>query len=398
MALPDITREAVLAAIAECDRMGRDAFLDKYGFRRALRYRLRYNGTLYDSKAIAGVAHGYLPGESPLRDFSGGIGHAVTALQRLGFEVIDEHTARPTPQTIDEVVATIGDLQRALVASKPMLKQAVVLLWAIGRARAGEDRLLNWADTVAALTPLLDEHRRDGERRQGRSDYPIAALHHAGLWDLRGRTDVPRAHGDSAVKGWFAEHTPDGGLPQSVYTLARRDGIARIRLIEAITARFLDDYDERELLTAVGLYDKDVASDEDAVGNATDDPKAEYARRCELVAHREARTNGQRRTRTVNDPIRNGLARSAVLLRSEGRCENPKCAQPAPDINDRGEPLLEVDHIVQLSDGGRDLPLQMIALCPNCHRVKTYGRTRHQLIPVLTQTARDLHDQWLTTD
>ncbi|WP_433179917.1 hypothetical protein [Actinoallomurus sp. CA-150999] len=178
MALTDITREAVLAAIAEFDRLGRDAFLEKYGFDSSRRYWLRYEGARYDSKAIAGVAHGRLPGRSPLaaKEFSGGIGHAVTVLRRLGFDVTSEPDADPIGlQTMDEITLAVGDLRRASVGGKPMLKRAVVLLWAIGRARAGHDRLLGWADTVAALTPLLETHRRDGERRQGRPDYPIAA-------------------------------------------------------------------------------------------------------------------------------------------------------------------------------------------------------------------------------
>lgn len=410
MALTDITREAVLAAIAEFDRLGRDAFLEKYGFDSSRRYWLRYEGARYDSKAIAGAAHGHLPGRSPLaaKEFSGGIGHAVTVLQRLGFDVTGEPDARPTDlQAADEIASAIGDLRRASVAGKPILKQAVVLLWAIGRARAGHDRLLGWADTVAALASLLETHRRDGERREGRPDYPIAALFHAGLWDLPDHTDVPRAHGDAAVRSWFAEHAPESGLPKSVYALARRSGPVRVRMIDAITARFFDDFDETGLLTAVGLYDEDVAADEapppggsgqeTAPGGTIEESRFDYARLCELVMRRENRTYGQRRTRLANDPIRIGTARRAVLLRSGGRCENPGCAKPAPDRNDRGEPLLDVDHIEQLADGGRDHPVQMIALCPDCHRVKTHGQSRHQLIPVLAQRARELHDQWMCT-
>ncbi|MEV5748336.1 HNH endonuclease signature motif containing protein [Actinoallomurus sp. NPDC052308] len=407
MALTDITREAVLAAIAEFDRLGRDSFLEKYGFDSSRVYWLVYDGTRYDSKAIAGAAHGYLPGRSPLgaKDFSGGRGHAETVLRRLGFEVPSAPNADSSGlRTTDEITSTIGDLRPASASGKPMLKQAVVLLWAIGRARAGHDRLLGWPDTVAALTPLLKTHRRDGESRHGRPDYPIAALFHAGLWELPGHTDVPRAHG-TAVWTWFAEHAPEGGLPETVYTLARRSGPVRVRMIEAITARFLDDFDESELLTAVGLYDEDVATDEapppGGSGQETapgGTPEADYARLCELVARRESRTYGQRRTRIANDPIRVGVARRAVLLRSEGRCENPGCAKPAPDRNDRGEPLLEVDHIEQLADGGRDHPVQMIALCPDCHQVKTHGQSRHQLIPVLAQQARELHDQWMSAD
>ena len=59
MALSDLTASAVIKAIQEFDQLGRDAFLKKYGFRKAQSYDLRINGRSYDSKAIAGVAHGY---------------------------------------------------------------------------------------------------------------------------------------------------------------------------------------------------------------------------------------------------------------------------------------------------------------------------------------------------
>ncbi|NUR43261.1 MAG: hypothetical protein HOV73_24585 [Streptomyces sp.] len=44
MALSDMTRSEVEKAIAECDRLGRDLFLRRYGFRRARRYLLVHEG------------------------------------------------------------------------------------------------------------------------------------------------------------------------------------------------------------------------------------------------------------------------------------------------------------------------------------------------------------------
>jgi hypothetical protein len=58
MTLADITREHVLAAITEFDRLGRDAFLEEYKFGKALSYFLDHDGKRYDSKAIAGYARG----------------------------------------------------------------------------------------------------------------------------------------------------------------------------------------------------------------------------------------------------------------------------------------------------------------------------------------------------
>ena len=76
MSLGDLTdRHAVESAIEEFDRIGRDAFLAKYGFGPARSYFLLYRGFRYDSKAVVGAAHGYqFPSAGPLRqhDFSGG--------------------------------------------------------------------------------------------------------------------------------------------------------------------------------------------------------------------------------------------------------------------------------------------------------------------------------------
>jgi len=76
MAFADLSSpQAVRAALAEFDAIGRQAFLRKYGFGPARQYFIVVDGRRYDSKAIVGAAHGYqFPREGPLRpkDFSGG--------------------------------------------------------------------------------------------------------------------------------------------------------------------------------------------------------------------------------------------------------------------------------------------------------------------------------------
>jgi 5-methylcytosine-specific restriction enzyme A len=64
MALSDLTADAVNQAMAEFDQMGRPAFLKKYGFKRARNYVIRRDAKTYDSKAVAGAAHGYLSGRA----------------------------------------------------------------------------------------------------------------------------------------------------------------------------------------------------------------------------------------------------------------------------------------------------------------------------------------------
>ena len=61
------------------------------------------------------------------------------------------------------------------------------------------------------------------------------------------------------------------------------------------------------------------------------------------------------------------------------------------DILDRA-PILEIDHIHDLALGGDDDPLQMIALCPNCHATKTRGTKRDELKPIFLATARRRHE------
>ncbi len=102
--------------------------------------------------------------------------------------------------------------------------------------------------------------------------------------------------------------------------------------------------------------------------------------------------SGPSRTeQTVQRLKRRPAAREAVLVRSGGHCENPGCAGQPSDLTDSGQPILEVDHIVELAAGGRDHPEQMVALCPNCHAVKTRGRSRESLRSVLLDVAARRH-------
>ena len=91
MSLGDLSsRDAVLGALAEFDRLGRDPFLAKYRFGPASRYGLLHDGKLYDPKAIVGAAHGnQFPERGPLpaSGFNGGEQAANKKLAELGFEV-----------------------------------------------------------------------------------------------------------------------------------------------------------------------------------------------------------------------------------------------------------------------------------------------------------------------
>jgi hypothetical protein len=71
------------------------------------------------------------------------------------------------------------------------------------------------------------------------------------------------------------------------------------------------------------------------------------------------------------------LTRSRMIAqygqcRSRGNCEG--CKDPAPFMRRNGEPYLEIHHIRALADGGADHPLNVAAVCPNCHSRMTHGK------------------------
>ena len=392
VALRELSRREILRAVAEYDRLGQDRFLEKYGFGAAHSYRLVVDGKTYDSKAIVGAAHGFLPDQEPLApaDFSGGAATVGRLLSSLGFQV----TQAAPGLTVGKLIELLSALRPyRSPAGRQALYQPLALLWAAGRAHQGLARMAEWSETEAALGEFLERH---GE--YPRPHYPVAALYHAGLWDLGGPRPVPTAHGNAPLR-WFASNQPVGGLPEPVYNLVRYSGEARVATAAAIVDKYLQDADHDAILADAGLADADIANDEVPAGDVivVRSPLEEEYRRLSGIGG-GASDHGARfgQPRISVDIVRLESARRAVLLRSEGYCENPRCTGGPQDITDAGRPILEVDHIQDLAKGGPDHPEQMIALCPNCHAIKTRGRTRERLRHELFTVARQRHEAILS--
>ncbi|MFE5403734.1 hypothetical protein ACFQ9Z_20770 [Streptomyces sp. NPDC056580] len=156
MGLGDIKYEDVIAATEEFRRMGRDNFLQTYGFGRATSYELVLGGLRYDSKAIAGVAHGHATGDflSP-GDFSGGAATVARRLRDLGFVV-------ETGETPWNRAALLGRLRKLKVsrgpgAPAPSRHQPLSLLWAISREAGERPRMTPWSQFRDEVGPLLLE-------------------------------------------------------------------------------------------------------------------------------------------------------------------------------------------------------------------------------------------------
>lgn len=64
--------------------------------------------------------------------------------------------------------------------------------------------------------------------------------------------------------------------------------------------------------------------------------------------------------------IRNEFVAEFARRIADGKCQ--LCEQEAPFKKRNSVPYLEVHHIDWLSKGGKDVPENTVALCPNCHR------------------------------
>ncbi|MCY3568554.1 MAG: hypothetical protein OXH38_07990 [Chloroflexi bacterium] len=114
MTLGDVTADGVERAAVEFDRLGREVFLDHYGFGKARSYFLVHGGRRYDSKAVVGVAHGFdRPDLGPLQpqDFSGGEATVAARLRVLGFHV--ENYSRGIPWAEEERILVLDLYLRA---------------------------------------------------------------------------------------------------------------------------------------------------------------------------------------------------------------------------------------------------------------------------------------------
>jgi hypothetical protein len=84
----EVTRDDVLSAIREYDRLGPEKFFSKHGFGPSRTYELVWEKHHYPHKAILGTAYELATGQrlNP-GDFEGGKAGAVKVLGQLGFTV-----------------------------------------------------------------------------------------------------------------------------------------------------------------------------------------------------------------------------------------------------------------------------------------------------------------------
>jgi len=89
-----VTSQHLLAAIAEHDERGAEAFLASYGFEPSTDAQILHFGRRYDARAILAVAHLRATGRiATPEEFRSSLEQALTIARRRGFEVSGPTTA-----------------------------------------------------------------------------------------------------------------------------------------------------------------------------------------------------------------------------------------------------------------------------------------------------------------
>ena len=232
-------RQAVLDAIEECDQLGREVFLDKYGYGPAKEYFLRFQGNYYDSKAICGAAHGYqYPDQGPLGndEFSGGR-PVQTKLGGLGFVVSDA-----PPQTIDELLDRLQRLRTYKRDGITAPHKPLLVLMACRNALLGLDRHLPVGQLIEDLAPLIEDF---STADPGSAEEPVWRLQSDGFWEvLRDERHLTDEHplGEVPPAAAFKASGTTGGFPQLVFDLITNDPPLAGQVLEHLQESFSTEF------------------------------------------------------------------------------------------------------------------------------------------------------------
>lgn len=344
--LKDLTSaDAVIQAIHECDDLGREQFLEKYGYKYSRLYLLQYKNRLYDSKAIAGVAIGKQHG-GPLnsKDFAGGLATVVPALSKLGFQITEpEHPAIAlTPGTCytrKELVERYGGQLQAGIWTPKEFPAVFIYSGDSGKAYGYAD---DWTEEGV--------FRYTGEGQVG---------------------DMSFTGGNRAIR----DHTQDGKELLLFKDLGKGKGVRYQGCFECASWEESVGKDknreDRKIIIFHLLPLSAGAQTSETVAHATSPkPKANKS----LVELRKAAydvAKPEKVSKGSSEAKRSWYERSEqvkdyVLARSSGICE--ACDSPAPFKKKDGSPYLEPHHTTRLSDDGPDHPEWVGAICPTCHR------------------------------
>lgn len=347
MSLSEISRDAVLAAIAECDRLGEEGFLRKYGFGRSRDYWLHYNGRQYPSKAIVGAAHGYVGnGLAPLGsdDFTGGKATVKRLLEQWPpFQIGEPAPFKIIPPEIGAVL-TNDEVQTVFGVSRFR-----------GMRKNNQENVL-----VLVSDPFQGfyDDRWEGD-----------VLHYTG----EGKTGDQKLGGQNRTLAKSRE----SGIPVYLFEVLDRTRYTFRGRVELVDSPYQDDQpDQNGDPRKVWMFPiQPISTDQqpawtDQQSRALERDRQRRAERLSddelLKRARAAKGSPTRRSVVVQQTYRDPAVAEYVKRQANGRCD--LCHAPAPFTDRRKQPYLECHHIVWLAKGGADSIDNAVALCPNCHR------------------------------
>ncbi len=335
---------AVKEAIAECDQIGRAAFLKKYGFSYSRLYPLHYQGHTYDSKAIAGVAFGKQHG-TPLgaTEFSGGADTVVPVLRGLKFSVTETphpviYLIKGTTYLRKELLEQFGgQLQRGIWTPKEF---PVVFIFTgdSGHAYGYRD---GWTDEGV--------FQYTGEGQSG---------------------DMTFTTGNKAIR----DHRENGKDLLLFEDLGKGKGVRYAGLFECASWAEIEGIDKekkkRNLIVFNLVPVSTVATDGEGLSSQqvsqTSPLSLAELRRAAYMASKTGKVSSKTGSAKSSWYERSIKVRDYVLARARGVCE--ACNQKAPFKRKDGSPYLEPHHTTRLADDGPDHPGWVGAICPTCHR------------------------------
>lgn len=339
--------DAVLKAIAECDRLGRERFLQQYGFGPAKTLPLRHNGQTYDSKAIAGVAFGFQHGKFPTSEnFTGGQSSVARVLNKLGFSVqLLGHPAswlqRGRRYQRKELLDRYGGQLQAGIWTPRNFKVVFMFSGTSGAPFGYSDR---WTENGTF------EYTGEGQVGDMTFDGGNKAIRDHRKNDV----DLFLFHDDGKGKGVRYEgmfECIDWKIRQGTDRNAAPRKIIVFELAPVTSAEEIGPELGHQVGAGKSLSDLRKAAYEAANAvSANSGPKGRTSR------------NWYERTEQV---------RAYVLARAAGTCES--CEEEAPFLNREGQPYLEPHHTTRRADNGLDHPAHVAAICPDCHRHVHFG-------------------------
>ncbi|MEX2374145.1 MAG: HNH endonuclease [Dehalococcoidia bacterium] len=160
--------------------------------------------------------------------------------------------------TRDDLQSRILDLSVWQRRGERAPHKPLLLLWALGRCAAGEDRLVSYEEVDAGVKPLLQEF--GPPRTTYHTEYPFWYLRNDGLWEVEGvaETKVREGKASQPTKSELVRVGATGGLVPEAYEVLRADPVFLHQVASQLVDAHFPDSIRSDVLAAVGLDEMEV--------------------------------------------------------------------------------------------------------------------------------------------